>query len=504
MSKKWLTKRSEDYSAWYNELVEQADLAQTSEVRWCMVIKPYGFAIRENIKESLDKMFKNTGHKNAYFPLLIPKSYLSKEADHVEWFAKECAVVTHHRLMTNPNGPGVVVDPEAKLEEELIIRPTSETVIWRTYKDRIQSHRDLPLLINQWANVVRREMRTRLFLRTSEFLWQEWHTAHATKQEAIDESNLMLDVYDDLMKNFLGIYGIKWQKSASERFAWADDTLTIEAMMQDGKALQSCTSHFLGQNFAKAFDVTYKTKENKEELVWATSWWMSTRIMWALIMSHSDDLWLVVPPAIAPLHVVFVPIAKTDEDLDAITEYLMPIFESLEKASLSISWQFLDKDIDIVYKIDDDDQKSPGRKFAEYEMKWVPLRVAVGPRDMNSWVLEIARRDTSEKKQVAIEDAAEYIQKTLYDIQTSLYETSKSRTNENMIYVDSRDEFVSWINDNKFVLAHRDWTAETEELIKQETKATIRCIPLNSDEELGECIKTWWDSWKRVLFAKAY
>ncbi len=504
MWKKWLTKRSEDYSAWYNELVEKADLAQPSEVRGCMVIKPYGFAIWENIKNNLDQMFKNTWHSNAYFPLLIPKSYLSKEADHVEWFAKECAVVTHHRLMNNPDGTWVVVDPTAKLEEELIIRPTSETVIWRTYKDRIQSHRDLPLLINQWANVVRWEMRTRVFLRTAEFLRQEWHTAHATKEEAIDESKQMLEVYDDLMQNFLAIYGVRWHKSESERFAGADDTLTIEAMMQDGKALQSCTSHFLGQNFAKAFDVTFKNKENQDELVWATSWGMSTRIMGALIMSHSDDEWLVLPPAIAPLHVVIVPISKSEDDLNQITEYLVPLFEELESMSLDISSSFMDANIPVTYKIDDDDHKSPWWKFAEYEVKWVPLRIAVGLRDMESWVLEITRRDTWIKELIKMEDAWKHISWILSDMQTGLLEKSRSRTNENTISANSRDEFISWIDESKFVLAHRDGTEETEELIKQETKATIRCIPLDSQLEQGKCIKTWNPSERRVLFAKAY
>ncbi len=504
MSKKWITTREEDYSSWYNEIVEKAGLAQNSEVRGCMVIKPYGFAIWENIKSTLDQMFKNTGHKNAYFPLFIPKSYLSKEADHVEWFAKECAVVTHHRLMNNPDGSWVVVDPTAKLEEELIVRPTSETVIWRTYKDWIQSHRDLPLLINQWANVVRREMRTRVFLRTAEFLWQEGHTAHATKEEAVMETRQMLEVYDDMMSRYLAIYWVKWHKTESERFAGAEDTLTIEAMMQDGKALQSCTSHFLGQNFAKAFEVSFKNKENQDELVWATSRGMSTRIMGALIMSHSDDKWLVLPPAVAPLHIAIVPITKTEEDLNTITEYLMPLFEVFEKSALTISSQFTDMATPISYRIDDDDQKSPGWKFAEYEMKGVPIRIAVGMRDKENGVVEITRRDTGEKNLIPIEEAGQYCVDLLDTIQEYLYESSKSRTKENTVYADARDEFTQAIESGKFVFAHWDGTEETEELIKQETKATIRCIPFELDEEEWICIKTGEVSTKRVLFAKAY
>lgn len=504
MSKKnKLTTREEDYSAWYNEIVEKAGLAEKSDVRGCMVIKPYGFAIRERIKYLLDQMFKNTWHQNAYFPLFIPKSYLSKEADHVEWFAKECAVVTHHRLMSNPDGDGVVVDPTAKLEEELIVRPTSETIIWNTYKNRITSHRDLPLLINQRANVVRREMRTRIFLRTAEFLRQEGHTAHATKEEAEQETRQMLDVYGDVMMNYLAIDGVKWPKCESERFAGAEDTLTIESMMQDGKALQSCTSHFLGQNFAKAFDVTFTNKENEQESVWATSWWMSTRIMGGIIMSHSDDDWLVLPPLVAPLHVAIVPIFKTEEDLEAITNYLFPLFEVLEWSTLDTSSEFLDDSMKITYKIDDDDQKSPGWKFSEYEMKWVPVRVAVGKRDMENGVIEIARRDTGEKVSVKIEDAWTTIISLLESIQENLLNTSRTRREENTFVVDTREEFKEKVQ-TWFVLAHRDGTIETEEKIKEETKATIRCLPFDESEEDGVCIYTGSPSTQRVLFSRAY
>lgn len=506
-----------------------------------MVIKPYGFAIRENIKKYLDQMFKNTGHSNAYFPLFIPKSYLSKEADHVEWFAKECAVVTHHRLMNNPDGPGVVVDPSAKLEEELIVRPTSETVIWRTYKDWIQSHRDLPLLINQRANVVRREMRTRVFLRTAEFLRQEGHTAHATEKEAIEEAKLMHEVYDDLMRNFLAIYGVKWVKSESERFAGAEETYTIEAMMQDGKALQSCTSHYLGTNFWDAFDVKFRDEKNEEKSVYATSRWMSTRIMWALIMSHSDDKWLILPPAVAPIHIVIVPIYKKWEDDSKLDNFVMskiiaPLINGkwtkvpISKLELSTNeyttdelyqfwesenynkWKMIIKNEEWValwyaselkLKYDTSD-KSPWRKFSERELKWVPLRIAVWFRDMENWIVEIARRDESEKHLVKIEELKSYVTDNLKDIQISLLKKSMDRIDKNSTEVNTRDEFIFAIDENKFVMAHRDGTTETEELIQQETKATIRCIPLDNKLEDWVCIKTGKPSKQRVLFAKAY
>jgi len=503
MWKAKLTSREQDYSARYNELVEKAGLAENSDVRWCMVIKPYGYAIRERIQSILDRMFKNTGHQNAYFPIFIPKSYLSKEAAHVDGFAKECAVVTHHRLMNDPQGNGVIVDPSAKLEEELIIRPTSETIIRNTYKKRVKSHRDLPILVNQRANVVRREMRTRMFLRTAEFLRQEWHTAHATKQEAVDEAKQMHEVYNDIMKNFMAIDGVMWAKCESERFAGADDTLTIESMMQDKKALQFCTSHFLGQNFAKAFDVTYTNSSNEQEHVWATSWGMTTRTIWGMIMSHSDDAGLVLPPLLAPLHVVIVPIYKTGEELDALTEYLFPVFGVLEWASMSTSTEYIDDEMPISYKIDDDDQKSPGWKFAEYELKWVPIRVAVWSRDMKNAVLEITRRDTSEKKLVPIADAGEYILQTLEDIQKTLLSATKSRREEHTYIVDSREEFQEKI-EQWFVLAHRDGTIATEDKISELTKASIRCLPFDEPKQDGACVYTWNPSSQRVLFAKAY
>lgn len=503
MGKKKLPTRTDDYSAWYNELVELAQLAEKSDVRWCMVIKPYGFAIWEKIKYVLDMMFKNTWHQNAYFPLLIPKSYLSKEANHVEGFAKECAVVTHHRLMNDPDGEGVIVDPASKLEEELIIRPTSETIIWKTYKDRITSYRDLPLLVNQRANVVRWEMRTRIFLRTAEFLRQEGHTAHVTREEAREEAKQMLHVYDDMMKNYLAISGVSGFKSPSERFAGAEETLTIETMMQDGKALQSCTSHFLGQNFAKAFDVKFMNKENQEEYVRATSWWMSTRIMWWLVMSHSDDAWLVLPPLVAPLHVVIVPIFKNQEDLEHIGVYLSPFLKSLENIKLHVESVFLDEDFDISYKIDDDDQRSPGWKFAQREMQGVPVRVAVWKRDVENGVLEIARRDTGEKKLIKLDEASAYIEHTLYDIQKSLLESSESRREANTFIVDTWEDFEEKVK-QWFVLAYRDGTIETEEIIKQKTKATIRCIPFEGEKKEWTCILTGKPSKQRVLFARAY
>jgi len=502
MAKKLIPSQQDNYSEWYNQLVEKAWLAQNSDVRWCMVIKPYGFAIWENIKGTLDTMFKNTGHQNAYFPLFIPKSYLSKEADHVEGFAKECAVVTHYRLKTSEKG-WVEVDPDAKLEEELIVRPTSETIIWKTYKDWINSYRDLPLLINQWANVVRREMRTRMFLRTAEFLWQEGHTAHATSEEAQDEAMQMVHVYNDLLVNWLWIQWIIGVKSKSETFAGAVHTLTIEAMMSDKKALQSCTSHFLGQNFAKAFDVKFTNDQNKEELVWATSWGLSTRIMGGLIMSHSDDDGLVLPPAVAPLHVVIVPIAKTDEDINAIVEYISPMIEWFEASKFIVEGNFEQTELPITYKIDDDLSKSPGWKFAQWELQGVPVRIAVGKRDMENWVLEIARRDTGEKVQLPVAEAAEYITGLLREIQDGLLAKNIAMREENTVSVDTWEEFEEAIQKG-FVMAHWDWTEETEEIIKDKTKGTIRCIPLDRVEEDGVCVFSGKPSNGRVIFAKAY
>lgn len=487
-----LTARSEDYSKWYNELVVQADLAQHSDVKGCMVIKPYGYAIWENMKDVLDRKFKETGHQNAYFPIFIPKSYMSKEAAHVEGFAKECAVVTHYRLKNDPETGGVVVDPDAKLEEELIVRPTSETIIWNTYRGWVQSYRDLPILINQWANVVRWEMRTRLFLRTAEFLWQEGHTAHATKVEAVDEARKMLEVYADFAEGWMAMPVIKGVKTESERFAGAEDTYCIESLMQDGKALQAGTSHFLGQNFAKAFDVKFQSKEGSQEHVWATSWGVSTRLMGALIMTHSDDKGLVLPPKLAPLQCVIVPIHKGEEQLQAIHEKCTPLISSLKEAGVSI-------------KFDDDDSKRSGWKFAEYELKGVPVRVAIGPRDMENGTVEIARRDTGEKTLVKIEEAGAYIQKLLVDIQDNLFNTAKDYRETHITKVDTWDEFKEVLDEKGgFVEAHWDGTAETEDKIKELTKATIRCIPLNSEKEDGKCVLTGNPSTQRVLFAKAY
>ena len=489
---KGLTKRSENYSEWYNEIIAKADLAEHSDVRGCMIIKPYGFAIWEKIKEALDKMFKETGHSNAYFPLFIPKSYLSKEATHVEGFAKECAVVTHYRLKNAEDGSGIIVDPEAKLEEELIVRPTSETIIWNSYKNWIQSYRDLPILINQWANVVRWEMRTRLFLRTSEFLWQEGHTAHATKNEAIEEAEKMLKVYADFAENHMAMPVIQGVKSESERFAGALETYCIEALMQDGKALQAGTSHFLGQNFAKAFDVKFADKGGKQEYVWATSWGVSTRLMGALIMTHSDDFGLVLPPKLAPIHVAIVPIYKGEEQLAAITEKALQIKKALEVKGFTV-------------KFDDDDQKKPGWKFAEYEMKGVPVRVAIGQRDMEAGTAEVARRDTLEKKTYKQEELEEVIPQLLEDIQSNLYQKSKQFRKENITEVEDYETFKKVINTKGgFVLAHWDGTEETEEKIKKETKATIRCIPFGFDKNEGKCILTGKLSKQQVLFAKAY
>ena len=489
---KGLPKRSENYSEWYNELVGKADLAEHSDVRGCMIIKPYGYAIWEKMKEALDKMFKETGHSNAYFPLFIPKSYLSKEASHVEGFAKECAVVTHYRLKNAEDGSGIIVDPDAKLEEELIVRPTSETIIWNSYKNWIQSYRDLPILINQWANVVRWEMRTRLFLRTAEFLWQEGHTAHATKQEAIEEAEKMLHVYGHFAENFMAMPVIKGVKSESERFAGALETYCIEALMQDGKALQAGTSHFLGQNFAKAFEVKFADKEGKLEYVWATSWGVSTRLMGALIMTHSDDNGLVLPPKLAPIHVVIVPIYKGEEQLQAISEKMVALKKELEAKGITV-------------KYDDDDQKKPGWKFAEYEMKGVPVRIAVGPRDMENGTVEVARRDTLEKNTINQSELVEYIPQLLEQIQQNLLERATAFRANNITEVSSYDEFKQVLESKGgFILAHWDGTPETEQKVKEETKATIRCIPLDSDKIAGVCMVTGKPSLQKVLFAKAY
>jgi len=489
---KFLTKREENYSQWYNELVIKADLAENSAVRGCMVIKPYGFAIWEKMKDALDSMFKDTGHVNAYFPLFIPKSFFSKEAKHVEGFAKECAVVTHYRLRNKADGTGIEVDPDAKLEEELIVRPTSETIIWNTYKNWIQSYRDLPILCNQWANVVRWEMRTRLFLRTAEFLWQEGHTAHATEQEAVAETIQMINVYSDFAEKFMAMPVIKGHKTANERFAGALDTYTIEALMQDGKALQSGTSHFLGQNFAKAFDVQFTNNEGKLDHVWATSWGVSTRLIGALIMAHSDDNGLVLPPKLAPFQVVIVPIYKGDEQYKAVVEVGNRIKEEL-------------KDFGISVKLDDRDTHKPGWKFAEYELKGVPVRLALGARDIENGTVEVARRDTLEKQTFAQEGIAKAIKDLLNDIQENIYQKAFKYREEHTFTANNWDEFVD-ILDNKggFVYAHWDGTTETELAIKEKTKATIRCIPVDNPLEDGNCILTGKPSKQRVLFAKSY
>ena len=489
---KELTPRKESYSQWYQDLVIKADLAENSAVRGCMVIKPYGYAIWEKMQAELDRMFKETGHVNAYFPLFIPKSFFSKEADHVEGFAKECAVVTHYRLKEDEEKGGVKVDPDAKLEEELIIRPTSETIIWNTYRNWIQSHRDLPLLINQWANVVRWEMRTRLFLRTAEFLWQEGHTAHATKEEAVEETLKILNVYADFAENYMAVPVIKGLKSENERFAGAVDTYSIEALMQDGKALQSGTSHFLGQNFAKAFDVKFTNKEGKVEHVWASSWGVSTRLMGALIMAHSDDNGLVLPPKLAPFQVVIVPIYKKMEQLNLISEKVDVIIEKLKAKGISV-------------KYDDSDNKKPGWKFAEYELKGVPVRLAMGPRDLENGTVEVARRDTLEKNVINVDGIDDYIEKLLAEIQQNIYNKADDFRTKNTTKVDSYDEFKEVLkNRSGFILAHWDGTPETEEKIKQETKATIRNIPLNAEKEEGKCMYTGKPSKQRVLFATAY
>ena len=485
------TSREQDYSKWYNELVVKADLAESSDVRGCMVIKPYGYAIWEKMQAALDKMFKDTGHQNAYFPLFIPKSYLSKEADHVEGFAKECAVVTHYRLKNAEDGSGIVVDETAKLEEELIIRPTSETIIWNSYKKWIQSYRDLPLLINQWANVVRWEMRTRLFLRTAEFLWQEGHTAHATKAEAIEESEKMLGVYAEFAEKWMAMPVLKGVKTESERFAGALETYCIEALMQDGKALQAGTSHFLGQNFAKAFDVKFADKEGKLEHVWATSWGVSTRLMGALVMSHSDDNGLVLPPMLAPIQVAIVPIYRGLEQLETISGKVNGIKSALEAKGISV-------------KYDDRDTHKPGWKFAEYEFKGVPVRIAIGPRDIENGTVEIARRDTLEKKVVSMDEVIDYVTQLMIEIQENLYNKADKFRTDNTYEVNSYDEFKEVIEKGGFVLAHWDGTSKTEEKIKQETKATIRCILLDTKKEEGSCILTGNSSPQRVVFAKSY
>lgn len=487
---KALPKRSENYSEWYNEIVKRADLAENSAVRGCMVIKPYGFAIWEKMQRALDDMFKATGHQNAYFPLFVPKSFLEKEEEHAEGFAKECAVVTHYRLKADGEG-GLMVDPNAKLEEELIIRPTSETVIWNAYKGWIQSWRDLPILVNQWANVVRWEMRTRIFLRTAEFLWQEGHTAHATEEEAVAETETMLGVYADFAENWMAMPVVQGVKTPSERFAGAVETYCIEALMQDGKALQSGTSHFLGQNFARSFDVKFVNKENQLEYAWATSWGVSTRLMGALIMAHSDDNGLVLPPKLAPIQVVIVPIYKTPEDLAKISERVDPIVADLKAAGISV-------------KYDDSDNQRSGWKFAEYELRGVPVRLGIGMRDLENGTVEVARRDTLTKESHSLDGITAHIQSLLDEIQSNIFQKALKFREENTFVADTWEEFKDQIEKGGFIMAHWDGTAETEEKIKEETKATIRCIPLNSIEEAGKCVYSGKESAKRVVFARAY
>ena len=491
---KSLPKRSENYSEWYNELVKRADLAENSAVRGCMVIKPYGYSIWEKMQRALDDMFKETGHENAYFPLFVPKSLFEAEEKNAEGFAKECAVVTHYRLKNNPDKPGkLMVDPEAKLEEELIVRPTSEAIIWSTYKNWIQSYRDLPLLINQWANVVRWEMRTRLFLRTAEFLWQEGHTAHSSKEEAIEETEKMLEVYGTFAEEFMAVPVVRGRKSANERFAGAEETYCIEAMMQDGRALQAGTSHFLGQNFAKAFDVKFVNKENKQDYVWGTSWGVSTRLMGALVMAHSDDEGLILPPKLAPIQVVIVPIFKGEEQLNQISEVINPIVKELKKRGVSV-------------KFDVSDKQSPGFKFAQYELKGVPVRLAIGARDLGNGTVEIARRDTKVKATCSIDTVVDTVINLLEDIQTNIYQRAVNFRANHTFKVDTWEEFMKIIESEElgFMLAHWDGTPETEDKIKELTKATIRCIPLDAVEEKGVCILTGKPSGRRVLFAKAY
>ena len=489
---KFLTNREENYSQWYNDLVIKADLAENSAVRGCMVIKPYGYAIWEKIQAELDRLFKATGHVNAYFPLFIPKSFFSKEAAHVEGFAKECAVVTHYRLKNDENGKGIVVDPAAKLEEELIIRPTSETIIWNSYKNWIHSYRDLPILINQWANVVRWEMRTRLFLRTAEFLWQEGHTAHATREEAVEETERMINVYAEFAENSMALPVIKGYKSENERFAGALDTYAIEALMQDGKALQAGTSHFLGQNFAKAFDVQFTDKTGKLDYVWATSWGVSTRLMGAIIMGHSDNNGLVLPPKLAPIQVVIIPIYKNAEQISALSEAALKIKKGLEARGISVRY-------------DDRDNNKPGWKFADYELKGVPVRLAIGPRDLENNTIEVARRDTLTKETISLDKILDHVPQLLDDIQKNIYAKALDFRKENTFYVDTWDEFLSILdNQGGFIMAHWDGTTETEEKIKEETKATIRCIPFDSPEEKGKCVYSGKPSNRRVLFARSY
>ena len=488
----FLTKREENYAQWYNDLVIKADLAENSAVRGCMVIKPYGYAIWEKVQSELDRLFKATGHVNAYFPLFIPKSFFEKEADHVEGFAKECAVVTHYRLRKKEDGKGLEVDPGSKLEEELIIRPTSETIIWSTYRNWIQSYRDLPLLINQWANVVRWEMRTRLFLRTAEFLWQEGHTAHATKQEALEETMTIINLYAHFIQDFMGIPVLKGYKSETEKFAGAVDTYAIEALMQDGKALQAGTSHFLGQNFAKAFDVQFTDKSGKLEYVWSTSWGVSTRLMGALVMAHGDDNGLVIPPNLAPIQVVIIPIYKGDSQLNELASTALKIKADLEKQGLSV-------------KYDDRDTHKPGFKFAEYELKGVPVRLAIGPRDLANGTIEVARRDTMSKEIINIDKTSEHLTKLMIDIQNNIFNKSLDFRNKNTYKVDSWDEFRETIEKRGgFILAHWDGTAETEEKIKNETRASIRIIPFDDPGEEGKCVYSGKPSGKRVVFARAY
>ncbi|WP_085535230.1 proline--tRNA ligase [Massilibacteroides vaginae] len=488
---KELTKRSENYAQWYQDLVIKANLAENSAVRGCMVIKPYGYAIWEKMQHILDAKFKETGHENAYFPLLIPKSFLSKEAEHVEGFAKECAVVTHYRLRTNADKTGVEVDPNAKLEEELIIRPTSETIIWNTYRNWIQSYRDLPILCNQWANVMRWEMRTRLFLRTAEFLWQEGHTAHATQEEALEEARIIHDIYADFAENYMALPVVKGSKTASERFAGAIETYTIEAMMQDGKALQAGTSHFLGQNFGKAFDVTFIDKNGQTDHAWATSWGVSTRLIGALIMAHSDDNGLVLPPQLAPIQVVIVPIYRNDEQLAQISEKVKGIVANLKKMGISV-------------KFDDADNKKPGWKFAEYELKGVPVRLAMGGRDLENNTIEVMRRDTLVKETITCDGIEEFVKNLLDEIQQNIFKKAFDYRASHTVEADTYDDFKVKLDEGNFILAHWDGTSETEEQIKNETKATIRCIPLEGDETPGVCIVTGKPSARRVLFARSY
>jgi len=489
---KEITSRKENYSQWYNDIVVKAGLADHSAVRGCMVIKPYGFAIWEKIQAQLDKMFKETGHQNAYFPLFIPKSFFSKEASHVEGFAKECAIVTHYRLKNDPNGKGVIVDDDAKLEEELIVRPTSETIIWNTYRGWIQSYRDLPILINQWANVVRWEMRTRLFLRTAEFLWQEGHTAHATREEAIQETEKMVNIYAKFAQEWMSMPVIIGTKSESERFAGAVETYCIEALMQDGKALQAGTSHFLGQNFAKAFDVKFLNKDSVLDYVWATSWGVSTRLMGALIMAHSDDNGLVLPPKLAPTQVVFVPIYKSEEEFNNVTDKVNQLKKALDAKGITTHY-------------DNRDNLKPGFKFAEYELKGFPVRIAIGPKDLEKGTVEVARRDTLTKEIVSQENIADYVEKLLIDIQDNLFKKALSFRSENITKVDTYDEFKRVLDEKGgFILAHWDGTKETEEIIKEQTKATIRCIPLDVEAEVGKCMISGKPSTRRVIFARAY